>query len=125
MSKFGEILKLIPLALGNPEKIIEGWRNDIKLEKGELPEDEMEEILRRRAICYSCPFNSILAKTSPEYFNITGKHFETDRTDLFCSSCSCNISYKTSSLSSECGIYTLNEEFPNQKTEPKWFPYKK
>jgi TPP-dependent indolepyruvate ferredoxin oxidoreductase alpha subunit len=125
MSKFGEILKLLPKAIANPDKILEGWVNDLKLQKGNLPEDEIEEILRRKAICSACPFNSIQAKTSEEYFNITGKHYSTERTDLHCSSCSCNIDYKTSSLSSECGIYTLNENYPNQKTEPKWFPYKK
>ena len=125
MSKLGEIIRLLPKAMANPELILEGWVNNIKLQKGNLPEEEIEEIIRRKAICHSCPFNSINATTSQEYYNITGKHYITDRTDLHCSSCLCNIDYKTSSLSSECGLHSLNEEYPNNQTPLKWEKYKK
>lgn len=121
MSAFLEYLKLIPKVLQNPDKVLEGWLNDIKLESGELPEDEIKEILRRRAICSSCPFSSDLAKTSKEYEEVFGKHYETDRTEPHCSCCGCFLGKKTASLSSECGLAS------NDKTmniELKWKKYK-
>ena len=62
MSKFTEILKMIPKGISNPQDIIDGWINDAKLENGELSDEQTELILKRRAICESCPLNSVNAK---------------------------------------------------------------
>lgn len=121
MSKFTEYFKLLPTIWENKEAILEGYLNDIKLEKGELPEDEVEEIIRRRVICSSCPFNSILATTSKEYKEVFGKHYKTDREELHCSCCGCMLQKKTASLSSECGLASNDK---TQHLELKWTKYK-
>src|SRR6185437_16497077 len=108
MSKWVEYLKLLPKGFTNGEKIIEGWSNEIKLQFGTLEEDEREEILRRRVICNACPFNSINAQSSPEYKELYGVNYKTNREDLHCAHCSCPISSKTASLTSDCGITSYN-----------------
>ena len=123
MSKLTEWIKLVPKALKNPDKILEGWINDIKLEHGDLPEDKIEEILKRRAICKECPLNSINAKTSKEYKELFGFNYTTEREELHCSICSCPIKQKTASLSSNCGLETYNENNPNNIQELKWTKY--
>ena len=119
MSKILEYLKLIPKAAANPEKIIEGVVNEVKMKNGSLPEDEQEEIIRRRLICFDCPFNSANAQTSQEYKEMYDKNYKTDRPDLHCSVCTCNIELKTSSLTSDCGLTEASK-----KTELKWKQYK-
>lgn len=123
MSKFTEFLKLMPKAWDNKEAILEGWLNDLKLESGELSEEEVKEILRRRAICAECPLNSINAKKSFEYYSLYQDNYQTDRTDLHCSICGCPTNKKTSSLSSDCGLEEYNKEFPNNKQNLKWTKY--
>lgn len=120
MSKFGEWMKLIPKFLGQPEKIIEGWINDAKLEAGKLSEEDMEIVLTRRSICSTCPFNSFnLKKDDSLYKELYGKSFYTDREDMFCGCCQCPLSKKTASLASNCGIESLNLE-KNLNLELKW-----
>ena len=104
MSALTEYLKLIPKGLANPEKILEGVINEVNSLFGNLPQDEKDEILRRRLICKACPFYSLNATTSEEYKKRYGKHYKTDRSDKHCSVCSCNENVKTSSLTSDCGI---------------------
>lgn len=122
--KIGKYIKLLPSIWKNRENIVEGWLTDIKLEKGELPEDEINEILRRRAICYDCPLNSILAKTSKEYKELYKTNYKDDGSILHCSICSCPINKKTASLSSNCGLEIYNEDHPDNKQPLKWEKYK-
>ncbi len=124
MGKFTEYLKLIPKAVLNPEKIIEGVINDVKLKNGSLSEDKQEEIIRRRLICFDCPLNSINAQKSEEYKALYGEFYKTDRPDLHCSICSCNIELKTASLDSDCGLTAYNEKNPNNTQKLKWTYYK-
>ncbi len=65
-----------------------------------LPEDEQAEIVRRRFICSSCPFNSSNAVTKLGYV--------TNRIDEHCVMCGCTITRKTASLDSACGITCCN-----------------
>lgn len=125
MSKLTEWIKLVPKVLKNPDKVLEGWINDIKLEHGDLSEDKIEEILRRRAICFECPFNSEKAKTSEEYKSLYGKNYQIQLEELHCSVCSCFIDKKTASLSSDCGLNYYNEKHPNNKQNLKWEKYDK
>ena len=104
MSKLSEWMGLIPKAIANPEKIIEGMINSVKNEFKLLSEEEQEEIVRRRLICNSCPLNSINGKTSEEYKTLYGENYKTDREDLHCACCGCNIALKTSSFGSNCGL---------------------
>ena len=122
MSKLQEYLNLIPKGIKNIDKVIEGNINAVKLEWGHLPQNEQDEIIRRRIICSSCPFNSTNAKTSEEYKELYGEHYETERTDLHCSHCGCPISTKSSSLNSDCGITSWNEKHIHQQ-ELKWTKY--
>ena len=104
-------------------KVVEGLRNNIKLENKELPEDQIDEILRRRLICNECPLNSIKAKTSQEYKELMKTPFSTKRKELFCSICYCVIDYKTASLSSNCGLEVYNSENPQNVQPLKWKKY--
>lgn len=120
MSKFSELISLLPKALGHPDKIIEGWINDAKIENGTLSDEDLKIVLERRSICSTCPLNSFNLKTNGSlYQELYEKKFETTRTDQFCSCCGCPINRKTASLSSNCGLESLNEE-KNLNLELKW-----
>lgn len=114
MSKFSEIVALLPKALTNADKIVEGWINDIKLQNNTLKPDEVEEIAKRRAICETCPFNSANAKE---------QGFKTRRASAFCIHCGCPLTKKTASLSSNCGIEEYNQKHPKEQIPLKWTAY--
>lgn len=95
----------------NRKKILEGIKNNIKLEYGELPEKDIELIVKRRLICMECPFNSKNAEKDGWYAS--------NRPDEHCTMCLCNISLKTACLSCECGIAEYNEK-NNSNMEIKW-----
>lgn len=121
--KAAEYIKLIPRAIQNADKIVEGYINHIKLQHGSLPEDEQEEILKRRLICSSCPYNSVQAKTSIEYKELYGKNYETARTDFHCSHCGCPEETLTASLSKDCGLEFYNQNHAN-KIPLRWTAFK-
>lgn len=121
MSRYIEYLKLVPKGLSNPKEVLEGWINDYNFK--DLKPEEIEEIVKRRAICEECPFNSIKAKTSEEYKKLLGINYATDRDDLHCSICGCPISKKTASLSSSCGLETYNNNNPDNIQQLKWSSY--
>lgn len=123
MSKITEYLKLIPKELPNSIEIVKALSNEVALKYNALSQDKVEEITKRRIICETCPFNSYLAKTSAEYKNLTNKHYETDRTDLHCSFCGCNVKTRTSGLSADCGIATWNKDNPTNQLPLKWTKY--
>jgi len=122
MSLLNEYLTMVKKGLPKLDNIIEGWVNDIKLQKGELPEEEVIEILKRREICHTCPFNSENAKTSEDYFTTFKENYKTEREELHCSVCSCGIKKKTASLDEECGIASSKE---TKNFILKWNKYQK
>lgn len=113
MSALSEYLKLIPLGLKNPKEVLQGFMNKLNLEN--LSQDVKEEIARRRLICAQCPFMSENAKLIA--------NFKTERSESFCTLCSCPIKTKTASLISACGAKTYNERHPDNEQEVKWLPY--
>lgn len=115
----GEYLKMMGKGIKNPMKIIDGIITNTKLKLGNLPEDEVEEIIKRRVICYGCPFMSRNALEDKS------QNFKTDRLDDHCIHCLCNIELKTASLESKCGLEAYNEENPNNKIPLKWHKYDK
>jgi len=117
MSKISEYLKLIPEGLKNIDKVAEAVINQVKSSYGGLPEDEVEEITRRRLICAACPFMSKNAVEAGIY--------TTKREDEHCIHCGCPISTRTASLLSECGIASYNRKHPESPMELKWTVYKK
>lgn len=96
----------------HPQKVVEGISNAVKLEHGLLPEDEQEEIIRRRLICQTCPMMSA---------NREG--YTSKRKDEHCTMCSCPIQTKTASLSSDCGAVTYNERHPEDPKPILWTKY--
>lgn len=122
MSKLTEYLTLIPQGLKNADKIVEGVVNQVKMECNMLDLNEQEEVIRRRLICESCPFNSINAKTSQEYLEAFGKNYYSEREELHCSVCSCVIKTKTASMDSECGIHSKKQ---TKHIPLKWTNYNK
>lgn len=118
MSKWMEMMKLLPRAIQNIDKIVEGYITDIRLEYGDLVEDERDEIIRRRLICETCPLNSKNAVEVGWYI--------TERTDEHCTCCGCPISKKTASLSSDCGAIIHNQTKPDEpQLQVRWFAYVK
>jgi len=116
MSKLTEYLSLINKGMENPSQVAEGWLNVVKKELGALPEDQLEEIARRRAICNECPHMSANAVKAGIY--------KSKRNDLHCSLCSCPIKAKTSSLSSTCGAKYWNENPPKETPlDIRWTNY--
>lgn len=124
MSKLKEYLSLVKKGLPNIDKIAEGVLNEVKSEFNLLSEAEQEEITRRRLICNTCPLNSLLAKTSKEYKELYNENYNTDRDDLHCSICACNLQMKTSSLSSNCGLEYYNNNNPNNQKPLLWEKFK-
>jgi len=117
-----EWIKTAIKGIPNIDKIAEGIINDVRFQFESLSEDKQEEIVRRRLICIDCPLNSIKARTSEEYKDLTGNNYQTDRTDLHCSMCGCVVNIKTASLESECGIGIYNQQ-NNKQIALKWNKY--
>ena len=117
MSKYLEYAKAALKGINNSNLIIEGWINEAKANAGDLDEETLAEILRRREICSQCPFNSINAKTSEEYKELFGENYKTKRNELHCAICLCPIKSKTASMHSECGMAS-DEKTAN--LELKW-----
>jgi hypothetical protein len=124
-----DYLRLAGKGIKNLDKIAEGVMNEVKSEYGMLSQEEQEEITRRRLICSTCPLMSLNAKENDtEYRKLYNKDFkapEGRENEKFCSVCECNIHYKTSSLSSNCGLSYYNEHNPEVKEELKWVKFKK
>jgi hypothetical protein len=118
ISKFLEYLSLIPAGLKNPEAVLEGVVNSVKMKYDKLPEDEQSEIVRRRLICQACPYTSSNAITNPAL------NYKTHRVDEHCILCHCPIETKTASLQSNCGIEIRNKNNPNHQLPLRWEVYK-
>jgi hypothetical protein len=112
MSKLTEYLKLIPSGVKNLPQIVEALTNQVKIELGTIPQEDLEVIVGRRAICKTCPFMSVNAQHLGVY--------TTSRTDEHCIHCGCPTSTRTASLDSNCGIEDFNLENPDTPLNLKW-----
>lgn len=112
-----EYVKMIKQGIKDPQAVLNGWINDAKFNRGDLEEDEMEEIIRRRSICETCPFMSRNAIEQGNYLS--------QRNDEHCIHCSCPITKKTASLESRCGIEIYNSINKKNPMELKWGVYLK
>jgi hypothetical protein len=112
MSKLSEYIKLLPRALKNADKIIDGLRNQLKLENGTLPKDQEDVIIGRRLICSQCPFNSTNATAA--------KWYASSRNDVHCTQCGCPIDIRTASLEANCGIEEYNKQHSDNPILLKW-----
>lgn len=118
-----ELLKMVKQGVKNPHLVLEGMYNSAKMEYGQMEQDQIDEIVRRRLICDGCPYMSKNAMKSPEYFELFGKHYSTSRNDDHCSLCSCPIRTLTASLSAECGLHVYNEKNKDKQKELNWTNY--
>jgi hypothetical protein len=119
MSAISEYLKLIPKIVKDADKIVEGEINLVKIKLGTLPEEEQNEIIKRRIICKTCPFLSSNAVTNP------AMNYKTSRFDEHCIHCGCSIDRKTAALSERCGLESYNIKHPEAQIPLKWDIYKK
>lgn len=119
MSAIKDYINLIPNALKNSDKIVEGIINKVKMDLGVLSKEEQDEVIRRRLICADCPFTSSNAVANKSL------GYSTDRIDEHCVHCGCNIELKTSSLQSNCGIEVWNRDNPDSKIDLKWEAFNK
>jgi hypothetical protein len=125
MNQFKEYLSLAKKGVKNIDKVFEGVRNDVSNKFKLLSDEKQRVIADRMDICLSCPFNSKNAPTSKEYRELVGEAYSTTREELHCSLCGCTSTYKTASLSSNCGIEHWNETNPDKQLELKWTKYEK
>lgn len=127
MSRLKEYINLIKKGLPDIDKIAEGLLNSVKKQYNLLSFEEQEEIVRRQLICHQCPFYSLnTINNDEEYKKLYNKSFKTERVgEKFCVICGCPDVTKTASLSSECGLATYNEEFPNNPQPLKWEKFNK
>lgn len=126
MNRLKEYISLVKRGIPNIDKIAEGMLNQVKQEFNALPEDQQEEIAKRRLICESCPLFSLNAKSNDEeYQKLFKKPFEFDSVrNTYCGSCGCEYKVRTASLSSNCGVEYYNEQNPENIQELKWTRYK-
>ena len=115
MSKLSEYIQMIKDGIPNIGQILEGVTNQVRMEFNTIPEDEQDEIIRRRLICETCPLMSVNAVKLGTY--------NTKRTDKHCTACGCPISTRTASLTSDCGIDVFNKANPNNTMPLKWEAY--
>lgn len=90
------------------EQITEAVINETKDLLKILPEDQVNEIIRRREICAQCPLQSENAKEEGWYESVLPY--------IHCTACKCDIGLKTACLSCNCGA-------ENKGLEPKWKKY--
>jgi len=114
MSKLTEYLALIPKGIKHPRELASGWLNVAREELGALPDDQLEEVVRRRMICNECPYASQ---------NAVKTGYKSSRTDSHCTLCACPLKAKTASMISSCGIKYWNETHPTEQLDIKWGPY--
>lgn len=112
MNKWLEYMHMIGKGIKSPMQVIEGVTNSIKMEYGLLPQEEQDEIIRRRLLCASCP---MMSKNRIGYAS--------SRTDEHCTLCSCPILTKTASLDTSCGAKTYNEKHPEDAKPILWEKY--
>jgi len=125
MSKITEYFDLFLKGVPHSKEILDSIVKNVQIKMNTLPEDQKEEIIKRRLICETCPFMSRHAPTSPEYKALTGRHYKVYRRGDHCSFCGCGIEMRTASLDSDCGIETWNSANADKKIPLKWTKYNK
>lgn len=116
MSALKDYLSIVKAGIKNGDKIIEALTVSAQVKNGEITDEALAEILRRKDICASCPFNSAnAAKLTGYSSHIPYQH---------CILCICRIGgedTKEYCLSCNCGISELNKRNPHLPETPlKW-----
>lgn len=104
-----EYLKVVKLGIQNGDKIIEGIITAAKVKNGEVSEEGVAEILRRKEICKNCNFNSTIASDT--------RHYKSSLPYEHCTLCLCRIggdNTKEYCLSCKCGKDVWNNSNPTK-----------
>jgi|SRR5580692_294075 hypothetical protein len=114
-----EYTEVVINGIKNGDKIIEALIIGAKARNETIDPESLAEILRRKDICASCPFNSDNAKKEGLYrSSLDYQH---------CILCQCRIGggdTKEYCLSCTCGAQAFNEANPHLKPiEVKWKPF--
>lgn len=116
MSLVKDYLSIVTNGIRNGDKIIEALTVSSQVKNGTVEPEALAEILRRKDICASCPFNSVNAEKNDGYeSSIPYQH---------CTLCICRIGgtdTKEYCLSCNCGIKVLNDRNKDLPPIPlKW-----
>ena len=127
MSYLSDRIALLKNGLSNIDNVLESRWNKAKQGMGELPVDVEAEAQRRYEICKECPYNSVLARNSSEYYSLYGKNFQStfEPEELRCAICLCPIEYKVLSMDTKCGLDFHNQTNPKNQQPLKWTKYQK
>ena len=120
----GEYLNMVKNGVKNGDKIIEALWVSAQMKENNvgstITEEAVAEILKRKDICATCPFNSRNASKERSYTSTLP--FE------HCTLCKCRIGYDDSKeycLSCNCGIEAWNQRNPDKPAQPlKWTAFK-
>jgi len=122
MSVIKDYLKIVQAGIRNGDKIIEGLVVASQVKNNNIEPEALAEILKRKDICASCPFNSVNAARDNGYeSNVPYQH---------CTLCICRIGgedTKEYCLSCNCGITELNKRNKENGIAPlplKWQAFK-
>ena len=111
-----EYVNLVKNGIKNKDQIIEGLIKGAAVKNGEVNEIDLAEILKRKDICASCPFNSAIGIANGTYrSNLPFQH---------CQLCQCRIGgedTKEYCLSCNCGAEAYNKMYPHLPAlEVRW-----
>lgn len=109
-------IDLVKRGIENKDQIIEGLIKGAAVKNGEVDENDLAEILRRKDICDGCPFNSRNAIAAGVYNSVLPYQH--------CTLCQCRIGgddTKEYCLSCNCGAEAYNKMYPHLPAlEVKW-----
>lgn len=117
---FEQYLDVVKKGIQNKDQIIEAIKtaSEIKNKTGEVSDEAIAEIMRRKDICANCPFNSKNAKEISGYKSFLPYEH--------CIHCLCRIGgndTKEYCLSCKCGLTEYNKLHPDNPKELKWMPF--
>lgn len=115
MSLLGNYLTMVKNGIKNGDKIIEAFKISSMVKNGTATDEQIAEIMMRKEICKTCPFNSANAKAHG--FKTLGLPYQ------HCIQCSCRIGgddTKEYCLSCNCGLTEWNKKNPDAQIPLKW-----
>ena len=116
MSTIKDWLTVVKNGIKNGDKIIEAmWISTQIKNEGNVSQEAVAEIMKRKEICKSCPFNSLNAEANGlKKLDVPFQH---------CIHCACRIGgddTKEYCLSCKCGISEWNRLNPGKEMPLKW-----
>lgn len=121
LKTISEYKDLVVNGIKNGDKIIESIIVSSQVKNGTASDDEVAEIMMRKDLCKSCPFNSDNAEKE--------RNYQSSLPYQHCTLCLCRIggdNTKEYCLSCNCGMVDWNNRNPGKpQMNPKWTSFKK